>query len=115
EHADHVRQVLLPRQVDGAGGEVVRAGQVEERRQQVLLADLPGGYDLRHVEGVQPRTAARRLLGRIDVGQGRVRGAEVDSDEVAGHRPIPYSAGYYDTRCSRTRHRRGEPQGRDGR
>src|SRR5438034_403618 len=50
-----------------------------------MLADLPGGDDLRDVEGVELGAGGPGLLGRVDVGQGGVGGAEVDSDEVAGH------------------------------
>src|SRR5207302_7990208 len=97
EHANGLGRVLLPRQVDRPGGEVVRPRQVEERRQERLLADLPGGDDLRDVERVQLRPAGRRLARQVDVGEGRVGRPEVDSDEVAGHRRTLYLPGYYAT------------------
>ena len=61
----------------------MRPGQVEERRQQRPLADLPGGDELRHREGLAASGRRRAAWSQVDVRQGAVGGAEVDADEIA--------------------------------
>ncbi len=87
-------------------------GMYKERRQQVAVLHLSGRNDLRNVERVQFRPTGGLARG-VDIGDRDVRGTEINSDEVAGHRPNLYLAGDNGTFNFRTGHRRGEPEGRN--
>src|SRR5262249_58451156 len=68
-----------PRQVEAARGNIVGAGEVDERRQGRTRRDLARRHQLRHLEDPDLPAGAG-----IDPGPGRIRGTEVDADEGAG-------------------------------
>ena len=80
ELADAEVAARRPGQGEAPGRHVVRAGEVEERRQRRPRRDLARRDELRHVEDPDRRGPALR----VDVGARRVGRAEVDADEVAG-------------------------------
>lgn len=84
EYPNGFGRVLFPRQVDGPRGEVVRAGQIEERRQQILGRHFAGRHDLRDRESIQ-LGAADCLCRGIDVRHGDVGGPQIDANEIARH------------------------------
>src|SRR5262249_35748417 len=78
--------VRVPGQSGGTRGEVVRPGQVEERRQQGPLLGLAGRDELRYGKRADVHaTAAARGPIEVEVGERAVGRAEIDADEVACH------------------------------
>ena len=79
------RAGLIPGQGDGSGREIGRAGQVEERRQQVFVAHFTGIHQLRNTHQLHVgRCESVGIRPDLGVGQGGVGGAQIDADHVSG-------------------------------
>ena len=85
EAAEHAIRPLGPGQVQCPDREFLGVGEVEKRRQDGTIGHVPHADDL----GDRHRLDRRdRVVGRpfgVDEGQGAVRGAEVDADDVSRH------------------------------
>ena len=71
----------VPGQAQSVGDHVLGTGQVGKARQQRQRRHFAGGHQLRDQEDLRP--ALRRRFRQVDIGQGRIRGPEVDADDVA--------------------------------
>src|SRR5688572_11049518 len=82
ELAHGVGRGRVPGQGGRPGRQVVRPRQVKKGRQKVARGGLAGRDELRDAEGADPF----RVAG-VDEGEGAIRSAEVDADQVArsGH------------------------------
>jgi hypothetical protein len=83
--ANHCRRIRIPRKSSRSGGKIAGAGQVEERGQQRLIADLAGVHELRN--GEQLHVGGRegvRVRADFRISERGVGGAQVDSDDVLG-------------------------------
>ena len=82
--ADHGFGLRIPGQRRRAGGKIGRAGNIEERRQQVFVAHFRRVHQLRDAQqfdfGQGERIGIRPVL---HVRERGVSGAEVDTDDVA--------------------------------
>ena len=84
---DRVFALLVPGQGETAGGKFLIAGQVKERRQQLLFFDGADGRNLRDGEhGL--RAAAGLGFREFEIRDRAVGGAEVNADGVSGHETI---------------------------
>ena len=82
--ADDVRALGVPRQRGAAGGQVVSAGEIEERRQHRPPRHLGLRDELGNLKKLdRPARRGIRLLHQIDVSHRLVGGAQVDADDVS--------------------------------
>ena len=70
---------LVPRQFQCPGGQLAGGRLIVERGERLAGLDLAGGDQLRHGKGLD----APPLFVRIDVGDRRVRGAQIEPDDVS--------------------------------
>ena len=87
ELADDLACALVPRQRGLVRREIDVAREIDERRQLAPRRDLAGCHQLRNLEHANAR------VGRVggDIGDRRVRGAEVDADQEARGQAIVFT------------------------
>jgi hypothetical protein len=57
--AHDVRNIFIPRKRERSGGEIGRAGKIEEGREQIIVADFAGVFELRNGEELHVRRSER--------------------------------------------------------
>ncbi len=76
-------RIRVPRQRERSGRKIDGAGEIEERRQQRLVAHFARIHELRNIE--QLHVGGREWVGvraQFRIGEGGVGRAEIDSDDV---------------------------------